>query len=105
MILQENVAVAMFAAFVAVLVGVKIKEIGYRTFLLVMISAVLAAAAIIEAWFTDSTLMKSAAIGWIVGYLTDDVLLTFNTVLPNFIKEILDAVLQGIKKLVDKWFS
>lgn len=95
--------VGMIAAATAVFVGVNIREIGIRAYVLVLITAVLATAAVIETWFSNSTVMKSATVGWIIGYITDDVLLTINSLLPNFIKDLLDSVTSGIKNKIDKW--
>ncbi len=100
-----NTLVGMLAAAIAVFVGVNIKHIGVRMFVLVLMTAVLSAAAVIETWFIGSSLMKSAAVGWFIGYITDDVLLTFNALMPDFVKDALNRVLNGIKLKIDKWFS
>ena len=103
--INVNVLAGMVASALAVCVGVKIREIGLRMYILVLITAVLWAAAMIETWFSDSTLMRSATVGWIVGYITDDVLLTINSLLPNFVKDLLNTVLDGIRKKVTSWLG
>lgn len=102
---NANSLVGMIAAATAVFVGVNIREIGVRVYVLVLITAILATAAIIETWFSNSTVMKSATVGWIIGYITDDVLLTINSLLPNFIKDLLDSLTSGIKGKIDKWLG
>lgn len=104
-ILNLNTIVGMVAAVVAVLLGVSIKEVGYRIYILVLITAVLSAAAVIETWMSNSTVMKSATVGWVIGYIADDVLLTINALLPDFIKDLIDTVTNGIKHKLGKWFG
>lgn len=104
-ILNLNTIAGMIAAAIAVLIGVSIKELGYRVYVLVLITAVLSAAAVIETWLRGSTVMKSATVGWVIGYITDDVLLTINTLLPDFIKDLVDTVTTGIRRKIGKWFG
>ena len=104
-ILNLNTIVGMIAAAIAVLIGVSIKELGYRVYVLVLITAVLSAAAVIETWLRGSTVMKSATVGWVIGYITDDVLLTINALLPDFIKDLVDTVTTGIRRKIGKWFG
>ena len=104
-ILNLNTIVSMVAAIFAVLLGVSIREVGYRVYILVLITAVLSAAAVIETWMVDSTVMKSATVGWVIGYIADDVLLTINALLPDFIKDMVDTITNGIRRKLNKWFG
>lgn len=104
-ILNLNTIVGMMAAVIAVLLGVSIKEVGYRIYVLVLITAALSSAAVIETWMGNSTVMKSATVGWVIGYIADDVLLTINVLLPDFIKDLFDTVTDGIKRKFGKWFG
>ena len=104
-ILNLNTIAGMLAAAIAVLIGVSIKELGYRVYVLVLITAVLSADAVIETWLRGSTVMKSATVGWVIGYITDDVLLTINALLPDFIKDLVDTVTTGIRRKIGKWFG
>lgn len=104
-IINLNAVVGMISAATAVFVGVKIREIGLRVYILVLITAVLSAAAVIETWFSDSTVMKSATIGWVIGYITDDVLLSVNSMLPNFIRDLLNSIAKAVKFKVNKWIG
>lgn len=95
----------MVAAVFAVLLGVSIRDVGYRVYVLVLITAVLSTAAVIETWMTDSTVMKSATVGWVIGYIADDVLLTINALLPNFIKDLVNTITNGIRCKLNKWLG
>ena len=46
--------------------------------------------------------MKSATVGWVIGYISDDVLLTINALLPDFIKDLVNTVTNGIKQKIGK---
>lgn len=104
-ILQINVAVAMLAAMSAVVIGVNIRGLGVRVYTLVLITAMVISAAVIDTWFIADSLVKCAAVGWFIGYVTDDFLLTLNAIMPNFIRELVDKIFKGIKNKIDKWFS
>ena len=104
-ILQINVAVAMLAAMSAVVIGVNIRELGVRVYTLVLITAMVVSSAVIDTWFITDSLVKCAAIGWFIGYVTDDFLLTLNAIMPKFIREIINKIFNGIKNKIDKWFS
>lgn len=104
-ILNLNTMVGMAAAISAVILGVSIREVGYRIYVLVLITAVLSSAAVIETWMSGSTVMKSATVGWVIGYIADDVLLTINALLPDFIKDLFDTIANGIKKKLGKLFG
>ena len=104
-ILQINVAVAMFAAMSAVVIGVNIRELGVRVYTLVLITAMVISAAVIDTWLIADSLVKCAAVGWFIGYVTDDFLLTLNAIMPNFIRELVDKIFNGIKNKIDKLFS
>lgn len=103
--LGENAVVGMVASALAVIVGTKFKEVGVRMFIVFLITAMLISAAVIETWFFDSTLIKSATIGWVIGYVTDDVMLTINAMLPEFVHDTFGSITQGIKTKIDKWFG
>lgn len=104
-ILQINVAVAMLAAMSAIVIGVNIRELGVRVYTLVLITAMVISSAVIDTWFIKDSLVKCAAIGWFIGYVTDDFLLTLNAIMPKFIREIVNKIFNGIKNKIDKWFS
>lgn len=104
-ILNLNTIAGMITAAIAVLLGVSMKEVGYRVYVLVLITAVLSTAAVIETWMEHSTVMKSITVGWVIGYISDDVLLTINALLPDFIKDLVDTVANGVKRKLRKWFG
>lgn len=104
-VVNTNAWVAMSAAALAVIMGVNIRELGFRVYSLIFITAIITAATVIDTWFANTTISKSAAIGWGIGYITDDILLTINAVLPNFVKDMVDRGVNAIKNKFDKWIN
>lgn len=100
-----NAIAGMIASALAVIVGTKFKEVGIRMFVVFLISAMLISAAVIETWFFDSTIVKSATIGWVIGYGADDVMLTINAMLPEFVHSTLRTIADGVRNKIDKWFN
>lgn len=103
--LGSNAITGMIASALAVIIGTKFKEIGIRMLVVFIITAMLISASVIETWFSDSTIIKSATVGWVIGYVTDDIMLTINVMLPEFVHSTLDAISSGIKCKIDKWFG
>ena len=103
--LGVNTIAGMFTSVLAVIVGTKFKEIGIRMYVVSLITAMLISASVIETWFFDSTLVKSATIGWGIGYVTDDVMLTINAMLPKFVHSTLRTIADGVRNKIDKWFK
>lgn len=97
-----NVVVASISSALAVLIGVRLREVGLRTYLLVLLTSLLITAAVIETWFYDASVFKSAAIGWAIGYLADDVILTLESLVPEFVQNTSNDVLTGIKNKINK---
>lgn len=100
-----NAIAGMIASALAVIVGTKFKEISIRMFVVFLITAMLISAAVIETWFFDSTVIKSATIGWVIGYVIDDVMLTINAMLPEFVHSTLRTIADGVRNKIDKWFN
>ena len=103
--LGVNTIAGMFTSVLAVIVGTRFKEIGIRMYVVFLITAMLISASVIETWFLDSTLVKSATIGWVIGYVTDDVMLTINAMLPKFVHSTLRTIADGVRNKIDKWFN
>ena len=103
--LGVNTIAGMFTSVLAVIVGTRFKEIGIRMYVGFLITAMLISASVIETWFFDSTLVKSATIGWVIGYVTDDVMLTINAMLPEFVHSTLRTIADGVRNKIDKWFN
>ena len=103
--LQLNTIAGMVTSAVAVIVGTKFKEISIRMFVVFLITAMLISASVIETWFFDSTIVKSATIGWVIGYVADDVMLTINAMLPEFVHSTLRMIADGVRNKIDKWFN
>ena len=100
-----NTIAGMVTSALAVIVGMKFKEINIRMFVVLLITAMLISASVIETWFFDSTIVKSATIGWVIGYVTDDVMLTINAMLPEFVHSTLSTIANGVRNKIDKWFN
>ena len=103
--LGVNAIAGMFTSVLAVIVGTKFKEISISMYVGFLITAMLISASVIETWFFDSTLVKSATIGWVIGYVTDDVMLTINAMLPKFVHSTLRTIADGVRNKIDKWFN
>lgn len=103
--LGVNTIAGMFTSALAVIVGTKFKEISIRMFVVFLITAMLISASVIETWFFDSTIVQSATIGWVIGYVTDDVMLTINAMLPEFVHSTLRTIADGVRNKIDKWFK
>lgn len=100
-----NTIAGMGTSAFAVIVGTKFKKISIRMFVVYLITAMLISASVIETWFFDSTIVKSATIGWVIGYVTDDVMLTINAMLPEFVHSTLGTIADGVRNKIDKWFN
>ena len=100
-----NTIAGMVTSALAVIVGTKFKEVGIRMFVVFLITAMLISAAVIETWFFDSTIVQSATIGWVIGYCADDVMLTINAMLPEFVHSTLRTIADGVRNKIDKWFN
>ena len=103
--LGVNTIAGMGTSALAVIVGTKFKKIGIRMFVVFLITAMLISASVIETWFFDSTIVQSATIGWVIGYVTDDVMLTINAMLPEFVHSSLRTIADGVRNKIDKWFN
>lgn len=93
-----------FAAF-AVLVSTRIDAIGVRDYIFVLTGAVLGTASIIEHWFLSSSFVTSCLIGYSIGFLADDVYLNLKATVPEFIKDILNDLLNGLKIKIKKFLG
>ena len=100
-----NTIAGMVTSALAVIVGTKFKEISIRMFVVFLITAMLISASVIETWFFDSSIVKSTAIGWVIGYVTDDVMRTINAMLPEFVHSTLRTIADGVRNKIDKWFN
>ena len=100
-----NTKAGMVTSALAVIVGTRFKEIGIRMYVVFLITAMLISASVIETWFFDSTIVQSATIGWVIGYVTDDVMRTINAMLPEFVHSTLRTIADGVRNKIDKWFN
>lgn len=103
--IPANVFAGAVSALVAVAVGTRVRDVGWRNYLLVAVSAALAAAALVERYLLGGTLFQSCITGWVIGYLADDVVMTANSIVPEFVRTIAGDTLAGIRKWLRRWFD
>ena len=89
--LHENVLAGAIGAAVRVLLGTRLASVGLRDYLLIFISAVLAAASVADLWMRGSSIALSAG-------LADDVVMNLNATLPDFIKDTVRDVLDWLRE-------
>ena len=100
-----NTIAGMVTSALAVIVGTRFKKISIRMLVVFLITAMLISASVIETWFFDSTIVQSATIGWVIGYVTDDVMLTINAMLPEFVHSTGRTIADGVRNKIDKWLN
>lgn len=98
--LHTNILGGIGLALFAVLVGTNVTRIGFRDYLLIVVLAVLGTASAVEHWFLDSALSTACLVGFSVGFLADDVYMNVKATMPDFIKEMLSDVMNGIKQRI-----
>lgn len=95
--INENIIGGVAFALFAVLVGTRPTVVGCRDYIYILVMAVLGSANIIEHWFLHTSFLTSCLIGFCVGFLADDIYLNLKATIPDFVKQIVDDVLQSIK--------
>lgn len=100
--INANVLGGVIFALWAVLIGTKITVTGLRDYIFIITIAVLGTAAVIEQWFLDNSFITSCLIGFSIGFLADDVYMNLKATVPEFVKDILDDVLQAVKDWIRK---
>lgn len=88
-----------FALF-AVLVGTRITTTGIRDYIFIVTIATLGAASVIEHWFINSSIITSCLIGFSIGFLADDVYLNLKATMPQFIKDVINDIMIGVKSKI-----
>lgn len=103
--LHTNILGGIGLALFAVLVGTKMTRVGFRDYLLIVVLAVLGTASAIEHWFLESAFSTACLVGFSVGFLADDVYMNVKATVPDFIKEMVGDVMNGIKQRVKALFG
>ena len=101
-LIEANVLGGVGFALFAVLVGTKVADVGLRDYIFILTIAVLGAANVIEHWFTANSFVTSCLIGFSIGFLADDVYLNLKATVPDFVKQIVNDIFQGVKDWVHK---
>lgn len=104
-LINTNILGGVSFALFAVLVGTKVNVIGLRDYIFVLTIAVLGTASVIEHWFLASSFITSCLIGFSIGFLADDIYLNLKATVPEFIKEILNDILDSIKVKIKKFLG
>lgn len=99
-VINANVLGGVGFALFAVLVGTRVTVTGLRDYIFILTIAVLGTASVIEHWFLDNSFITSCLIGFSIGFLADDIYLNLKATMPEFIKDILSDILNGIKEKI-----
>ena len=98
-----NIVCGVLGATLAILIGTSIRDVGLRNYLFILISAVLITASMIEHFFLHLSLLKSGALGWIIGWIADDVIMSMNVLLPEFMRHTVNDFFQSARKIIQKF--
>ena len=92
-------------ALISVLVGTDYKLCTKRDYLAICFLSVLAAIAIVDSVVTNKTIATVTFIGACVGFFMDDIYLNLKAATPDFIKNIIEMILNGIQEKLKKFFN
>lgn len=104
-LINANILGGVSFALFAVLVGTRVTVTGLRDYIFILTIAVLGTASVIEHWFLDNSFITSCLIGFSIGFLADDIYLNLKATMPEFIKDILSDILNGIKEKIKKFLG
>lgn len=104
-LINANILGGVGFALFAVLVGTRVTVTGLRDYIFILTIAVLGTVSVIEHWFLDNSFITSCLIGFSIGFLADDVYLNLKATIPEFIKDILSDILNGIKEKIKKFLG
>lgn len=104
-LINANILGGVGFALFAVLVGTRVTVTGLRDYIFILTIAVLGTASVIEHWFLDNSFITSCLIGFSIGFLADDIYLNLKATMPEFIKDILSDILNGIKEKIKKFLG
>ena len=92
-----------FAVF-AIVVGAKL-TIGVRDYIFILIATVLSTISVIEHLPAGSSLTTSCIVGFSLGLIADDLYLNLKTALPEFIRDTIYEILNGVKHKIKKFLG
>lgn len=104
-LINANILGGVGFALFAVLAGTRVTVTGLRDYIFILTIAVLGTASVIEHWFLDNSFITSCLIGFSIGFLADDIYLNLKATMPEFIKDILSDILDGIKEKIKKFLG
>lgn len=104
--LHPNIVCACASALLTCIIDTNVKDVGWRNYLLIVLGAVLTAAAVVEAWFLDSSIWASGLIGFGIGYVADMVIVNLNATMPEWIagslRDVLDWLRRWLGRILNK---
>lgn len=102
---HKNLIGAVVCALFSVLLNTRFSQVGWRDYVLIVVSALIATA-VVDYWFLQRGFFFACAIGFVIGYLADDVILNLNATVPSFVSgslnDILDWLRQWLRRLLNK---
>lgn len=104
-LINANILGGVGFALFAVLVGTRVAVTGLRDYIFILTIAVLGTASVIEHWFLDNSFITSCLIGFSIGFLADDIYLNLKATIPEFIKDLLSDILNGIKEKIKNFLG
>lgn len=100
-----NIVSGVVLAVFAVLVGAKEPTVSLRDYTLILTTAVLSSAGVIERWFEDSSITTSCIVGFSIGFISDDIYLNLKTATPKFIRDVVNDVLTSVEEKIKKFLG
>ena len=104
-LINANILGGVGFALFAVLAGTRVTVTGFRNYIFILTIAVLGTASVIEHWFLNDSFITSCLIGFSIGFLADDIYLNLRATMPEFIKDILSDIQNGVKEKIKKFLG
>ena len=92
-------------ALISVLVGTDYKLCTKRDYLAICFLSVLAGIVAADTILTSKTVATTTFVGACVGFFMDDIYLNLKAATPNFIKSIIETILDGLQEKIKKAFG
>ena len=96
-VISANMWGGLLSTLFAVLVGTNFKAVGLRNYILILAMSLLATGVLIELFLVDATLFRCCLLGFGVGLVADNVFMTLDATLPNFVESAIKDTLAAIK--------
>ena len=100
--IPANMAGGLLCALLAVLLGTRISVVGWRSYALIVMLSLLLTGAAVEMFLTQSALLVCCLTGFGLGLASDNLILTLEATLPEFVEGTIKDVLSGIRDKIRK---